>query len=106
MKRLSREPKFLVGGMKDEDEDTDFLDGIPEHVIKQMKEESRFRIEEDPRNARIDNPRLWLQKLRKPVPTKPPKVETPKTVYDRKRDKKKAQEETEQEDVKWGDKFK
>ena len=91
MRRLSTEPSFLSF----EEEDEDFEAYLPDDVRERLLQEARPNIKDSEMNMRHTDPEKWLRMVRKPTPRKPPKAEVPKTVYDRRRAKKEAREETE-----------
>ena len=108
MNRLSAEPKFLTSFPQDDD-DGPFDDCLPEHERERIRREKKMDIEDSPLNLRHTDPERWMRMVRrgpnfrKPTAKKPPKVETPKTVYDRKREKREARKETQTEEKRWGD---
>jgi len=109
MNPLSAEPKFLTT-MPQQDDDGPFDDFLPEYERERLRRDGKLDMVESELNLRHTDPERWLRTVvrrgpnfRKPRPKKPPKVETPKTVYDRKRAKQEAQREVENEEKKWGD---
>ena len=109
MNPLSAEPKFLTTMPQQDDDDGPFDDFLPDHERERLRRDGKLDISDSIVNLRHTDPERWLRivrrgpNFRKPRPKKPPKVETPKTVYDRKRAKQEAQREVENEEKKWGD---
>ena len=92
--RLSNEPAFLNRDIHEED---DFESHLPEHVKERLRREKQINFVESELNLRLTDPDKWLRmagkRMRKPLSKRPPKAETPKTVYDRKREKTEASRE-------------
>ena len=99
--RLSNEPVFLNRDIHEDDPVEEYL---PDHVKERLRRDKQPNMVESELNLRLTDPDKWMRMvakrgMRKPLSKRPPKVETPKTAYNRERLKKEAQKEI-QETVK------
>jgi len=91
--RLSSEPTFMNHDVYEDDPVEEYL---PDHVKERLRREKQINIGEADINLRLTDPEKFMRltrKLRKPLSKRAPKVETPKTVYNRTRLKKEDQKE-------------